>query len=195
MLYEQRHSSVLIVSSSQKSTDYLTASLNEIDGAQSTVVSTAGEARRRLISEQFDLILINTPLKDENGLELAIDLAEETLSGIILFVRETDYEQITDRVEWCGILTVPKPVHRQSVMQAIHLALATKARIRRVEKKNDKLIEKLDEFRLVNRAKWVLIEKLKMDEAQAHKYVEKLAMDLRISKKDAAENIIKTYES
>ena len=55
--------------------------------------------------------------------------------------------------------------------------------------------EKIDEIRLVNRAKWLLIECLSMTEADAHRYIEKQAMDLRLSKREVAENIIKTYKS
>ena len=58
----------------------------------------------------------------------------------------------------------------------------------------DEVEEKIKEIRLVNRAKWLLIECLRMTEAEAHRYIEKQAMDLRISKREAAENIIKTYK-
>ena len=54
--------------------------------------------------------------------------------------------------------------------------------------------EKIKEIRLVNRAKWLLIECLSMTEPEAHRYIEKQAMDLRISKREAAENIIRTYQ-
>lgn len=51
-----------------------------------------------------------------------------------------------------------------------------------------------DEIRLIERAKEVLIEYLKMTEAQAHRYIEKQAMDMRITRREVAESIIKTYE-
>ena len=54
--------------------------------------------------------------------------------------------------------------------------------------------EKIKEIRLVNRAKWLLIECLNMTEAEAHRYIEKQAMDLRFSRREAAESIIKTYK-
>ena len=53
--------------------------------------------------------------------------------------------------------------------------------------------EKMEEIRIVNRAKWLLISELKMDEPQAHRYIEKQAMDRCISKKEVAEEIIRTY--
>ena len=52
----------------------------------------------------------------------------------------------------------------------------------------------MEEIRLVNRAKWLLIDELKMSEPDTHRYIEKQAMDLCVSKREVAEEIIKTYE-
>ena len=51
----------------------------------------------------------------------------------------------------------------------------------------------MNEIRLINRAKWLLISEVKMDEPAAHRYIEKQAMDRCISKREVAEDIIKTY--
>lgn len=51
----------------------------------------------------------------------------------------------------------------------------------------------MEEIRIVGRAKLLLIEKLKMTEPDAHRYIEKTAMDRCISKRAVAESIIKTY--
>ena len=51
----------------------------------------------------------------------------------------------------------------------------------------------MQEIRIVNRAKWLLITELKMTETDAHRYIEKQAMDRCVSKKEIAEEIIKTY--
>ena len=51
----------------------------------------------------------------------------------------------------------------------------------------------MNEIRLVNRAKWLLISELNMTEANAHRYIEKQAMDRCVSRRQVAEEIIKTY--
>ena len=51
----------------------------------------------------------------------------------------------------------------------------------------------MNEIRIVNRAKWLLISELKMTEPDAHRYIEKQAMDACVSRKQIAEEIIKTY--
>ena len=67
-------------------------------------------------------------------------------------------------------------------------------RLRKSEKKSLSIEEKMEEIRLVNRAKWLLIDELKMSEPDAHRYIEKQAMDRFVSKREVAEEIIKTYE-
>ena len=62
-----------------------------------------------------------------------------------------------------------------------------------MEKKAVKAESKLDDFRIVNKAKWLLIEHEGMSEADAHKYVEKSAMDAGITKRLAAQIIIDSY--
>jgi response regulator NasT len=51
----------------------------------------------------------------------------------------------------------------------------------------------MEEIRIVNRAKWLLISEIKMDEPNAHRYIEKQAMDRCVSKREIAEEIIQTY--
>ena len=66
-------------------------------------------------------------------------------------------------------------------------------RLRKLEKKTATIEDKIAEIRKVNQAKWILIEELKMSEEDAHKYIERQAMDRCVSKKEIAEEIIKTY--
>lgn len=67
--------------------------------------------------------------------------------------------------------------------------------IENLKNQNQKLQNKIDEIRLINRAKCVLIQCLSMTEQQAHRYIEKQSMDLRQSRSTTAESILKTYEN
>ena len=65
----------------------------------------------------------------------------------------------------------------------------------RVVKENTKLKSQVETMKLVNRAKILLMQNLRMTESQAHHYLEKQAMDLRKSKYDIALRILNTYEN
>lgn len=69
------------------------------------------------------------------------------------------------------------------------------ARLSELLQENRKLHSKLEELQLISRAKAVLIEYLKLTEPQAHRYIEKQAMDLGLTRRQVALNILKTYES
>lgn len=187
---------VLVVSSSSKVTDYILQLLPGRQFAPVVSASDAGEARRMLVDGSYDLILINSPLPDEFGTQLALDIAENhPSSGILLFVKAEMFEQVAAGVEDAGVLTMARPGSRQSIYQAVKLLMATRNKLRRLEEKAQSLEVKMKEIRQVNRAKWMLVERLKMTEPEAHRYIEKTAMDRCVKRLEIAESIIRTYGS
>ena len=75
---------------------------------------------------------------------------------------------------------------------ALTWMVSARERLRKTEKKSLTLAEKMEEIRLVNRAKWLLIERRNMDEPTAHRYIEKQAMDRCITRRAVAEEILKS---
>ena len=92
-----------------------------------------------------------------------------------------------------GVFTLPKPTSKPTMAIALSWLSSAREKLRKTEKKTLSIEEKMEEIRIVNRAKWLLISELKMDEQGAHRYIKKQAMDRCISKKVIAEEIIKTY--
>ena len=76
---------------------------------------------------------------------------------------------------------------------ALSWMASTKQRDRKKEQSEQSAADKLEEIRVINRAKWILIGEMNMTEEQAHRHIEKQAMDMCKSKKEIAESIIKTY--
>lgn len=187
----KRH--VLVVSSTEKLHDFFVELLPAAEFAPITLARSAGEARRLLVSLPVDIILINTPLPDDFGLQLALDVVDSS-AGVMLLVKGDLYEQVAYQAEEAGILTLTKPNTRQALYTAVRLLAALNARLVAAEKKTQSLQEKMEDIRAVNRAKWLLIEKHGMTEKDAHYYIEKQAMDARVPRRKIAENIIRTYD-
>ena len=156
--------------------------------------SSAGEARRLLSSEQYDLIAVNSPLPDETGIDFCIDAAQGP-SGVMLFVKNDIYEIVSSQCTREGLFVIPKPNTQRNVAQSVTLLCAICERLRKYEKKTRTLREKMDSIRIVNRAKWLLIERLGMTEQDAHGYIEKEAMNRRRTSREIAEEIIRMYEN
>lgn len=186
--------SVLLVSSSAKFSDSLLNLLPETRYDPVSVAADVASARRNLLERRFDIVIINTPLTDDFGTRLALDITEDSGAGVMLLVKSEHYPDISARVSPYGILTLQKPTSSQMIMQTMFLMCATRERLRRMEEKKASMEEKMEEIRLVNRAKCLLIEQLKMTEKEAHRYIEKQAMDRCITKREIAEKILMTYK-
>ena len=195
MLLERQRLSVLVLSGSSKGADLISNLLPSNAFFPIISVSNTGEARRLMSVQKFDIIVINTPLSDEFGTDFALDVSENESAGILMLVKSDSYEQVCYEVEDYGVLCLAKPNSSAAIYQAIKLLAATRARLLRAEKKTESLQQKMEEIRIVSRAKLMLIDHLRMSEENAHRYIEKKAMDMRISRREVAENILKTYEN
>lgn len=184
---------VLVVGSGDKIFDYISDMLPKSGYEPLMRANDAGEARRLLLDTPADIVIINTPLTDEFGTELALDLAESPM-GVMLLVKSELYDQVCYKVEDSGVLTLGKPMTRQGFYSAVKLLTAMSARLMKMEKKNRSLQEKMADIRVVNRAKWLLIERHRMTEEDAHYFIEKQSMDMRLSRREVAENIIRSYD-
>lgn len=194
MVFREHTYGVLVVSSSEKFNSTMRTLLPMTDYWPLDFAGSVSEARRRMLEAEYDLVLINAPLPDDFGIRLATSICSDTGLGVLLFVKAAMYDEVCAKVTEYGVLTVSKPAPLQVVRQSLSVLCATRERLRRMEERQASVEEKIEEIRLVNRAKWLLIERLGMTEAEAHRYMEKQAMDQRVSKRGLAENIIKTYE-
>ena len=155
---------------------------------------SAGEAKRMLLETDVDLVILNAPLRDEFGTQLALNLAQDNLCVLMLVPAES-FDAVCYKVEDEGILTLSKPVSRSGLLGAIKLLTAMRGKLRKLDRQNQALQKKMQDIRTVNRAKWLLIEIKRMTENEAHYYIEKQAMDMRLSRREVAENIIRTYDA
>lgn len=194
MVFQERTYSVLLVSAVEK---FNTATLNLLpvtDYWPVAAVKSIAEAKRRILEQAYDIVIINAPLPDDFGMRFAIDVCRGSNASVLILVKSELYNDIYAKVVEFGVMTLSKPTTVPIVSQTLRLLCATRERLRQMEAKQATVEEKIQEIRLINRAKWVLIQCLHMTEDEAHRHIEKQSMDLRVSKREAAENIIRTYK-
>jgi len=193
MSLKERIYSILLVSASAT----LNRSLLELlPASQYDPVSTVGNvsaAKRALAERDYDFVIVNSPLPDEDGSRFSIDACGNRNTAVLFMVRAEQYPELYDKTAGFGVFLLSKPITRSSFMLALDWLASARERLRQTESKVLSVEEKIDEIRLVNRAKWLLIGELKMTEPDAHRYIEKQAMDRCISKKEVAQEIIRTY--
>ena len=177
----------LIVSAGASSNEYISARLAELGYTRPTIIPSGAEARRRMLESDFELIVVNAPLPDEFGHELCITAVEQTDAGVVFLVKAAQAEQLLAPLNEQGVLLLSKPFTTPLFLQAMHMAAASNHRLQRLRQ------EKIGQLRLVSRAKCCLVEHAHMTEAEAHRYLEKQAMDPRRDRAEVAQEVLEEY--
>lgn len=193
MSLSERVYSVLIVSASENfnraTADVFVSSVY----SPVSCVSAVSTAKRAMTERDFDFVIINSPLPDDTGVMFAADTVASYNTVVLFLAKAEQYPDLFDKLAEQGVFLMRKPVSVSSFRLASEWLISARERIRKTEKKTLSIEEKMNEIRLVNRAKWLLISELKMAEPDAHRYIEKQAMDRCASRRQIAEEIIKTY--
>lgn len=193
MSLKERVYSVLIVSASESFNAAAKELLPPSDYLPVHTATNVSQAKRYIASRGYDFIMINSPLPDESGTRFAIDCCRSQTTVVLLLSRSDVHAEVHDKVAEHGVFTISKPTSRSILLQALSWMSSARERLRKMEQKTSSIEERMEEIRIVNRAKCLLISELKMTESEAHHYIEKNAMNNCISKKEVAENIIKRH--
>lgn len=194
MLNRYENKEVFVISSNENFQRYVRENLPNREFAVTGEAHSCTEARQKMMGRGYAVVLVNIPLADESGTELANDLADNPAYTVVAVVKHEEEEELREYLGPSGVLVLGKPFTHSSFHQVMYDAAASHMRIQAAACENLRLQTKLLDLRVINRAKYALIQYLGMTEEQAHKYIEQQAMNMRIPKRTAAENILKTYE-
>lgn len=179
-----------IISKQDTTADTIRRILQSLGFDSISEISTGNEARRVMRSENApELIIINTPLSDEFGSELAEATAEEADAKTILLCSGNIANDLADRLSAYDILVLSKPVDRDTLLSGISLLDADTALFTDIDE-SDEVLRRINDIRLISKAKSALMKCMKFTEPQAHRYLEKQAMNSRCTRRKAAEKII-----
>ncbi len=187
---------ILIVAGSVKDSAAIVNLLKSVfPDSNISMADTGLDAKNIIPKNDYDAVIINCPLPDEYGFEVAELVNDSSNANCVMLVKSDKADLVGKRVEELGIMVVPKPLDRKLFCHLLKFISSSRQRFLGLQAENLKLQKKLEEIKIIKRAKLALMQYLKFTEQQAHKYLEKQAMDLRCTKKEVALKIIKTYEN
>lgn len=184
---------VVIAAAKEKTADTLRRILAPL-ASGFRVSKDASAAGRILSEEQCGMLIVNTPLADETGVEFAMRIALRTEIPVLLLVDTAAYEEILYQTRGSGIFVLRRPVTAEIIVQAAQLLVTASEKASRYAAEAARLRRRLEDFNVVSRAKLLLIEKERMTEEEAHHMLEHYAMDHSVDKKEAAMQVIRKYE-
>lgn len=185
--------SILLVTGSSKAAGTYTQLINGVQPSLTVCrAKSCGEARRLMAEGNFAVILIQTPLPDNFGVDLAKDALRGN-AGVMLAVSASLEKELSQKLQPEGIFVFSPTITRKTFEGAVRLLLTVHFRLEKAQPSAESMQEKLRDIRMVDRAKCYLIQYEKMTEPEAHRYIEKKAMDQRVPKREVAEEVLRRY--
>ena len=185
--------SILIVSKNENFNTAISSMLPKGSFASPAFASSITSAKREVADKDYDFVIINAPLGDDLGMRFAVDCTNSQKTLVLFIVQNELYTEIVEKLSEYGVFTLPKPMSKQAITTSLIWMLTAKKRLSKIEIKSVKMEDKMEEIRLVNKAKWLLISNEGLLEPEAHKFLEKEAMNRCVTKKEIAEEIINKY--
>ena len=182
---------ILVVSSNKTASETLLDFLRGSFKCTPKIVESAYQAQVHLDSDVLtELVMINSPLMDESGVEFAEYVTENTTANCILLIKAETAEKISERAEKAGVIIVGKPFSKAILYQIVRTVDIAVSRSAELYLRNARLEEKINEIQTIDKAKFMLMEYKSMTESEAHAYIEQYAMNKRKKKSIAALAII-----
>ncbi|NLJ15550.1 MAG: ANTAR domain-containing protein [Clostridiales bacterium] len=159
----------------------------------SHVIYTDEKEIKQMDLSKYDSLIVYTPLKTDYGMNFVAEVHKKIKGGIVVLAKSDVAEEIQAKLNFTGAFVLARPFSKMLFIQAVKFANLAKTQAKKLKEENENLNKKIEDIKLVDRAKYCLMEYLRMSEKDAHRYIQKQAMDLRVSQREIAENILTTY--
>lgn len=140
--------------------------------------------------ERPDLVVLDVKMPRLDGISAAQRIAEQRIAPVVILTAFGQRE-LVERARDAGAMAyVVKPFTKDDLVPAIEMAVSRHTEIRALETEVAGLTERLETRKSVDRAKGVLQDELGVSEPEAFRWIQKTAMDLRLSMRQVAEGVV-----
>jgi two-component system, response regulator PdtaR len=157
------------------------------------VVGQAGDGEAAVdLAEQHrpDLVVLDVKMPKLDGIAAAQRIATQRIAPVVILTAFSQRD-LVERARDAGAMAyLVKPFSKNDLMPAIEMAVSRFAELQQLEAEVADLSERLETRKVVDRAKGVLQQQLGLSEPDAFRWIQKTAMDLRLSMRQVAEGVV-----
>ena len=157
------------------------------------VVGEAGDGARAVaLAEEHrpDLVILDVKMPVLDGIAAAERIAEQRIAPVVILTAFSQRE-LVERARDAGAMAyLVKPFSATDLVPAIEMAVSRFAEVHALEQEVADLTDRLETRKTVDRAKSVLQGQLGLSEPDAFRWIQKTAMDLRLSMREVAEGVV-----
>lgn len=162
------------------------------------VVGQAGDGLAAIeITEKVkpDLVVMDVKMPKLDGISAAERIAAQRIAPVVILTAFAQRDLIERARDAGAMAYLTKPFTIEDLMPAIELAVSRFQEIKQLDSEISDLQEQLKARKLIERAKGLLMKKLKINEPEAFQWMQKTAMDKRRSMTDVAQLVIDEFSS
>ena len=150
-----------------------------------------GEKAVELVLEHRpDLVILDVKMPRLDGIAAAEKIAGQRIAPVVILTAFSQRD-LVERARDAGAMAyLVKPFTQQDLVPAIGMAVSRFGELSLLEAEVADLTERLETRKAVERAKSLLMEQLSLTEPEAFRWIQKTAMDLRLSMRQVADGVV-----
>ena len=157
------------------------------------VVGQAGDGEAAVaLAEQHrpDLVVLDVKMPRLDGITAAQRIAEQRIAPVVILTAFSQRD-LVERARDAGAMAyLVKPFTQTDLVPAIEMAVSRFSEVQLLEAEVADLTERLETRKAVDRAKAALQAQLGLSEPDAFRWIQKTAMDLRLSMRQVADGVL-----
>jgi two-component system, response regulator PdtaR len=157
------------------------------------VVGEAGDGKAAIelaTEHRPDLVILDVKMPVLDGIAAAEAIARDRIAPVVMLTAFSQRD-LVERARDAGAMAyLVKPFNITDLVPAIELAVSRFQELAQLEREVAGLTDRLETRKAVDRAKGILQEGLTLSEPDAFRWIQKTAMDLRLSMRQVAEGVI-----
>ena len=157
------------------------------------VVGQAGDGERAVeLAEEHrpDLVVLDVKMPRLDGIAAAERIASRRIAPVVILTAFSQRDLVDGARDAGAMAYLVKPFNKHDLVPAIEMAVSRFAELRMLEAEVADLAERLETRKAVDRAKAVLQKQLDLSEPDAFRWIQKTAMDLRLSMRQVADGVV-----
>jgi two-component system, response regulator PdtaR len=157
------------------------------------VIAQAGDGAKVIeLAEELlpDLVIVDVKMPVLDGIAAAERIASQRIAPVVILTAFSQRD-LVERARDAGAMAyLVKPFSRSDLVPAIEMAVSRFAEVNALEDEVADLSDRLETRKAVDRAKGILQKELGISEPDAFRWIQKTAMDLRLSMRQVAEGVV-----
>lgn len=141
-----------------------------------------------------DVLLLDIKMPVFDGISVAEKIIKEELAGCVIFITAYANREFIEKAKEIGVTGyLVKPIDDKTLISTIEISIAQSQKIRKVVNETREAKKKLEESKLINRAKIIVSKINNISEGEAYKFMQKMSMDKQCPMVEIASFFIENY--